>query len=213
MKSLLANIAKHKLINLFFSHAPLANFAFNINKPSAEIALAVLGSTKAFCQSGLHLIELIVKRKLFIWKDVSCGEHTDTGFSLYLPFTSYAVWIATMIDEPSNISLQTWVNPLIVYLHQIGACARTIQLWPRLALNRIGVENLTNVLDDKIIFLDQIRSSQTPTFVLSWKGVDSFVLPVLESSILAHFTTWANIGKALLLHCSILTFIITIKRN
>lgn len=84
----------------------------DIHRPESQIALAFLGSAQAFRQRGVEDVKLVVECQLHVFFDVPECEYSDTDLSEYVPLLRNTVWLAGVVDEPSEIPLFGWIDDL-----------------------------------------------------------------------------------------------------
>lgn len=122
--------------------------------------------------------------------DVPNGENSYTNLTKHVPFPGDAVWLARMIDEPSQIAFIGGINHLPIWgFHQIVASRTRVLFDSHLTYFRCGGENFSNVLHDEFPSSDELTCLETPSLAPCREGVNISILMLLKLSVLTEIST------------------------
>ena len=164
----------------------------------SEEAFAFCSAAVTLSESCFEEVKLVIKSQLFVFLDVLLGKDADTYLVLDGPLASLTIWIATMVDEPCNVSWVSRVDDLVVLNpHQVSTFGVLVSLDSLRSDFRVGAEHLTNILHHERILGDKFSSCEPPSFELSFNWIDQSILKKLEMPICTVNHGWTRKGATL----------------
>lgn len=166
-----------------------------------QVALALLCATVALGERRFECIELVIKSKFFVLLDVAPRKNANGCLFTDRPLPCFAVRIARVVDEASDIAEDGRVDDLTVLSsHHVRARRHFVLFYALLANGRVLVEHLAHVLHDEGALGEKFAGGQTPAFLLRLDRVDVRILMQLKPTIAARVAHWANFFCAILGH-------------
>ena len=108
-------------------------------------------------------VKLVVKRELRASLDVVTGKYPDPRLPRHNPLLGVAVGVAAVVDEPRRIGLLSGVNhePVVEREH-VKVRPVPLVCLPQSLLAHLHVQDLPDVLNDKVPFLEVLQDLQAP---------------------------------------------------
>lgn len=158
----------------------------------SEVPLTVGYPAETLGQGRVVGVKLVIKGQLFIFVDVSVGEYTDAHLSQHVPLHCDAIGFTRVVYEPSQISLISWVNNLLIIdLHQVCASRFGVLLSSAPTEGALSLEDLANILHDELSLVNLFSRRQTPSFSATPERIYARILVFLEATVLTLLSTRA----------------------
>ena len=132
----------------------------------------------------LGTLELIVEREFGIGWNIRASKEADTSVTQHGPLLCFAVWLARVVHEASQIA--TWAgvdHAIVVQSEEVIRFVTSILLIFETTPEFMVVNHFTDVFDDKLAFLNVCLGLETPAFTVGIERVERRREPLLKPLI------------------------------